>query len=63
MKALKVTSFILMILGVLFYLFGIISRIQHWPDGFSGKISGQITLFIGVILYLVYLFRSQKVQK
>jgi hypothetical protein len=63
MKALRVTSFILMILGVFVYLFGYLSRIQHWPDILKGKISGQIILFLGVVLYLSYIFSSQKDKK
>lgn len=63
MKTLRLTSFILMILGVLVYLSGIISRIQHWPDILKGKISGQIILLLGVVLYIIYIFSAQKYKK
>ena len=63
MKGLRLTSFILMTLGVLVYLIGFVSRIQHWPDILRGKISGQIILLLGVILYLIYLFSAQKDKK
>ncbi len=63
MKGLRVTSFILMTLGVLVYISGFIFKIQHWPDFLHGKISGQVILFIGVVLYLIYLFATQKGKK
>jgi len=63
MKGLRLTSFILMTLGVLVYLIGFISGIQHWPDILKGKISGQIILLLGVVVYLIYLFSAQKAKK
>ncbi len=63
MKALRLTSFILMALGVLVYLLGFVFRIQHWPDMLNGKITGQIILLLGVVLYLVYIFTAQKDKK
>ncbi len=63
MKTLRLASFTLMILGVLLYMVGYLSGIQHWPDVLRGRISGQIIVFLGVVLYLIYLFASRKDKK
>jgi len=63
MKGLRVTSFILMTLGVLLYVVGILVKIQHWPDMFKGKISGPIILLLGVVLFIISVVTAQKNKK
>ena len=63
MKTLKLFAIILMVLGVMLYVLGFVSNIQHWPDLLRGKISGQIITIIGVVLYIIYLFANQRNRK
>ena len=60
MKILRTISFVLMALGVLLFLVGILSKIQHWPDILKGQISGLIVIFIGIVIFLVSLKKRQK---
>lgn len=59
MKILRIISFVLMALGVLLFIFGFLSKIQHWPDMFKGQISGSIIAFTGVIIFLISLIKKQ----
>ena len=59
MKILRIISFVFMALGVLLILFGILSKIQHWPDMYKGQISGLIIALIGVIIFLISLIKKQ----
>jgi len=59
MKILRIISFVFMALGVLLFLFGILSQIQHWPDMFKGQISGLIIALLGVIIFLISLIKKQ----
>ncbi len=59
MKILRIISYVFMVLGVLLFLFGFLSKIQHWPDMFKGQISGLIIALIGVIIFLISLIKKQ----
>jgi hypothetical protein len=60
MKGLRLTSFILMTLGVLLFVVGILFKIQHWPDMFKGTTSGPIIIMLGVILFIITIISTQK---
>jgi uncharacterized membrane protein YtjA (UPF0391 family) len=63
MKGLRLTSFILMTLGVLLFVVGLFFKIQHWPDMFKGKTSGSITVLLGVILFIITIIAARKNKK
>jgi membrane protein CcdC involved in cytochrome C biogenesis len=63
MKTLRITSFILMGLGVLLFSTGILFKIQHWPDMFAGFISGPIVAVTGVLIFILSLFKNRKKQR
>lgn len=63
MKALRITSYVVMAIGVLLYATGILFKIQHWPDLFKGIISGPLFLIIGVLLFFISLVAIRKSKK
>jgi predicted membrane channel-forming protein YqfA (hemolysin III family) len=53
MKALKITSIVFIVLGILLFLVGYMFRIMHWPDLYQGFYSGPIVFLMGLILLII----------
>ena len=53
MRALKITSIVFIVLGILLFLVGYMFRIMHWPDMYKGFYSGPIVFTIGLILLII----------
>jgi uncharacterized membrane protein YiaA len=61
MKTFRIFSVIFMGLGILLYLIGLLFKIQHWPDMFAGFTSGPIFALIGVVIFIITLFKKNKI--
>ena len=53
MKALRVVSIILMIIGFILVVYRPIARIQHWPEMNSVFLVGLITMIIGALIIII----------
>jgi hypothetical protein len=50
-------------LGIMLFLIGILSKIQHWPDMFKGEISGLFVACFGIVLFIITLIKRQEKNK
>jgi hypothetical protein len=60
MKILRIISYVFMALGILLFIVGLLFKIQHWPDLFSGLISGLILIVTGSVLFLISMVKRQE---
>lgn len=48
-----------MSLGVLLFLFGILSKIQHWPNNYNAEMLALIFALTGAIIFVISLIRKR----